>query len=129
MLSECADQALLRTWAADSTSCGRFRTYNRAHCGRCVPCMIRRAAFLAWGPGRDSTQYKFPSLVGADKSSGPDDPMAAALAVLSVRGQGLDRFLGATLAFASPTERAAYRQVLQSGINELEALLQVDVLL
>lgn len=129
MLSECADQALLRTWAADSTSCGRFRTYNRTHCGRCVPCMIRRAAFLAWGPGRDSTQYKFPSLVGADKSSGPDDPMAAALAVLSVRGQGLDRFLGATLAFASPTERAAYRQVLQSGINELEALLQVDGLL
>ncbi|MBN8726976.1 MAG: hypothetical protein J0H15_04645 [Xanthomonadales bacterium] len=129
MLRECADQTLLSTVAADSTSCGRFRTYNRVHCGRCVPCMIRRAAFLAWGPRRDTTRYKFPSVVGSDKSSGPDDPMAAALAVLSVREMGLDRFLGATLAFASPAERATYRQVLQSGLNELEALLQADGLL
>lgn len=91
--------------------------------------MIRRAAFLARGPGRDTTRYKFPSLLGSDKSSGPDDPMAAALAVLSVRDHGLNRFLGATLAFASPSERGSYRQVLQSGLNELEALLQADELL
>jgi len=129
MLRECADQTLLSTVAADSTSCGRFRTYNRTHCGRCVPCMIRRAAFLAWGPGRDTTRYEFPSLVGSGKSSGPDDPMAAALAVLSARDRGLDRFLGATLAFASPAERGSYRQVLQSGLDELEALLQSDGLL
>jgi len=129
MLRECADQTLLASVASDSTSCGRFRTYNRTHCGRCVPCMIRRAAFLAWGPGRDTTRYEYPSVVGSDKSSGPDDPMAAALAVLSVREKGLDRFLGATLAFASPPERAGYRQVLQSGFNELEALLQADGLL
>lgn len=129
MLRECADQTLLATVASDSTSCGRFRTYNRKHCGRCVPCMIRRAAFLAWGPGRDTTLYKFPSLLGSDKSSGPDDPMAAALAVLAVRDQGLDRFLGATLAFSSPNERGAYRQVLQTGLDELEALLQADGLL
>lgn len=129
MLRECVDQTLLSTAAADSTSCGRFRTNNRVHCGRCVPCMVRRAAFLAWGPGRDSTHYRFPSLVGSDKSSGPDDPMAVALAVLSARDQGLDRFLGATLAFASPDERASYRRVLQSGLDELDALLQADGLL
>lgn len=129
MLRECADQTVLGTVAADSTSCGRFRTYNRTHCGRCVPCMIRRAAFLAWGPGRDTTQYAFTSLAGSDKSSGPDDPMAAAQAVLSVRDQGLNRFLGATLAFASPNERGSYRQVLQSGLDEIEALLQADGLL
>lgn len=129
MLRECADQVLLGTVASDSTSCGRFRTYNRKHCGRCLPCMIRRAAFLSWGPGRDTTRYEFPSLLGSDKSSGPDDPMAAALAVLSVRDHGLNRFLGATLAFASPSERGSYRQVLQSGLNELEALLQADRLL
>lgn len=129
MLRECADQTVLGTVAADSTSCGRFRTYNRTHCGRCVPCMIRRAAFLSWGPGRDTTQYAFSSLAGSDKSSGPDDPMAAAQAVLSVRDQGLNRFLGATLAFASPNERGSYRQVLQSGLDEIEALLQADGLL
>ncbi|MEI2417907.1 Qat anti-phage system QueC-like protein QatC [Orrella sp. JC864] len=129
MLRECTNQTLLNTVSSDSTSCGRYRTYNRTHCGRCVPCMIRRAAFLAWGHGRDRTTYAFPSLAGSDKSSGPDDPMAAALAVLSVREQGLDRFLGATLAFAAPGERGSYRRVLQAGFGELEALLQAEGLL
>jgi hypothetical protein len=129
MLRECKDQALLSTMAADSTSCGRFRTYNRVHCGRCVPCMIRKSAFVAWGSGRDKTVYVHPTLAGSEKASGPDDPMAAALAVLSVREQGLDRFLGATLAFAPAAERAGYRQALQSGIHELEALLQADGIL
>lgn len=55
--------------------------------------------------------------------------MAAALAVLTVREHGLDRFLGASLAFAPVGERASYRQVLQSGIHELEALLQADGIL
>lgn len=129
MLRECKDQALLSSLAADSTSCGRFRTYNRRHCGRCVPCMIRKSAFLAWDPGKDSTLYVHPSLSGSNKASGPDDPMAAALAVLTVREKGIDRFLGATLAFAPTYERAKYRKVLQSGINELEALLQADGIL
>lgn len=129
MLRECVDQTLLSTLAADSTSCGRFRTYNRKHCGRCVPCMIRRASFLAWRPGRDTTQYTFPSVVGSGKSSGPDDPMAAALAVLSARQKGLNRFLGGTLAFASLNERPLYRRVLQAGLDELEALLRGDGLL
>lgn len=126
MLSECGNQPLLRQMAADSTSCGRFRTYNRKHCGRCVPCMIRKAAFLAWDPAQDTTQYVHDSLADANKTSGPDDAMAAALAVLSVRQKGLDRFLGASLAFAEPAARAAYRNVLASGIDELETLLQRD---
>jgi len=129
MLRECMDQNLLSSWAADSTSCGRFRTYNRTHCGRCVPCMIRKGAFLAWGPGRDTTRYVYPTLVGSDKAGSPDDPMAAALAVLAVHDKGLSSFLGATLAFAPLVERAAYKQMLQSGIDELEALLQADGLL
>lgn len=129
MLRECRDQQLLSRWASDSTSCGRFRTYNRQHCGRCVPCMIRKSAFLAWGPGRDTTNYVYPALSNSEKSSGPDDPMAAALAVLTVQERGLDRFLGATLAFAPANERTAYRQVLHEGITELRALLHSDGLL
>lgn len=129
MLSECRDQALLCKWAADSTSCGRFRTYNRTHCGRCVPCMIRKSAFLAWNPSIDTTKYVFGSLAGSDKMSGPDDPMAAALAVLTVEEHGLDHFLGGTLTFASPAERPAYRQVLSDGIDELGTLLRRDGLL
>ena len=126
MMQECQNEATLRAWAATTTSCGRFRTYNRRHCGRCVPCMIRKAAFLAWDSQMDTTTYVHESLAESGKASGPDDAMAAALAVLSVREKGLDRFLGGTLAFAPSQERAAYRQVLGDGIDELKALLERD---
>jgi hypothetical protein len=129
MMRSCLDQERLKELASDSTSCGRFRTYNRQHCGRCVPCLIRRAAFLAWGPGSDATNYRFPSVVGSDKSGGPDDPMAVALAVLDAKQRGRDRFLGGALAFASIEERPDYRRVLQQGLAELEAVLVQDQLL
>lgn len=126
MMNDCLDPVRLQQLAWQTTSCGRFRTYNRTHCGRCVPCMIRRAAFTAWTGGNDATRYVYPSLVGSDKSSGPDDPMAVAQAVLTTRSKGIDRFLGASLAFAPVGERAQYRSVLTNGIQELEALLTGD---
>ncbi|MEL7968649.1 hypothetical protein AAG587_20000 [Vreelandella neptunia] len=129
MMRGCLDPEKLGELASDSTSCGRFRTYNRQHCGRCVPCLIRRAAFLAWEPESDTTDYRFPSVVGSDKSGGPDDPMAVALAVLDAKQRGLDRFLGGTLTFASIEERPDYRRVLQQGLAELEAVLVQDQLL
>lgn len=129
MMNECLDQDLLRQLASNTTSCGRFRTYNRTHCGRCLPCMIRRAAFTAWTGGTDGTHYVYKSLVGSDKSSGPDDPMAAALAILTAKEKGIDRFLSASLAFAPPSERSMYRAVLTKGLQELEAVLVGDGLL
>lgn len=129
MLKECSNQALLQEFAAGTTSCGRYRTYNRRHCGRCVPCMIRKGAFLAWKPALDATTYVHESLATADKSSGPDDAMAAALAVLTVEQKGIDSFLGASLAFASSGDRPPYREMLKSGIGELAALLRRDELL
>lgn len=126
MLQECRNQSLLEELASGTTSCGRFRTYNRTHCGRCVPCMIRKGAFYAWGADRDKTIYVYDSLAEADKSSGPDDAMAAALAVLTVDERGLDRFLGATLGFAATDERSSYRRVLSDGLAEVAAILRRD---
>lgn len=128
MMAECADQDLLAKYASNTTSCGRFRTYNRTHCGRCVPCMVRKAAFLRWGPNSDRTTYRFGNVSQAGKSSA-DDPMAAAVAVLTARTGGLDKLLGATLSFASSTERSSYRNMLESGLGELASLLERDGLL
>jgi len=128
MLAECADQKILKQYASDTTSCGRFRTYNRTHCGRCVPCMVRKAAFLRWDPASDKTTYRFTNVASAGKSSA-DDPMAVAVAVLAARRGGLDKLLGATLSFASSTERPNYRRMLESGLGELATLLTRDGLL
>ena len=124
MLEECADQSMLKRHACDTTSCGRFRTYNRTHCGRCVPCMVRKAAIQYWGKV-DTTHYKFPSLSSAGKTKA-DDPMAVACAVLSAEQQGIDSFLGATLSFASQADRPQYRRVIEQGLIELAVVLRRD---
>ena len=61
MLRECTDQAFLQTHAANTTSCGRFGFFGYRHCGRCVPCLIRRAAFHLWGV-TDTTGYVYEDL-------------------------------------------------------------------
>jgi len=124
MLRECANQTVLETYACDTTSCGRFRTYNRTHCGRCVPCMVRKAAIHHWGRA-DTTNYKFSSLSSSGKTSA-DDPMAVACAVLSAEQRGVDSFLGATLSFAPQTDRQHYRRVIEQGLSELAVLLRAD---
>lgn len=124
MLRECADQAILAKYACDTTSCGRFRTYNRMHCGRCVPCMVRKAAIQHWEHA-DTTNYKFSSLSSSGKTSA-DDPMAAACAVLAAEQSGVDSFLGATLSFAPQVDRQHYRRVIEQGLSELAVLLRKD---
>jgi hypothetical protein len=124
MMVECLDQGLLAKFASESTSCGRFRTYNRTHCGRCVPCMVRKAAFLHWNQP-DGTTYRFNRLIEAGKSAA-DDPMALACAVLLSEARGIDTFLGSALSFADIEERVRYRRVAQAGLTELGALLIRD---
>lgn len=68
MVSECANDQLLRALAGLSLSCsspakGRWKGRGIEHCGYCLPCLIRRAALdSAWGTGHDSTVYTVPDL-------------------------------------------------------------------
>ncbi|MDH2403258.1 hypothetical protein QCM77_25405 [Bradyrhizobium sp. SSUT18] len=67
MMDGCLDKDLLRELAGDSLSCahpaaGRWvksAAGRHIHCGHCVPCLIRQAAFdRAWGRGNDPTGYR-----------------------------------------------------------------------
>ncbi len=70
MAKGCADLAFLEKAARHTMSCSSpgSRRYDRdpaerepKHCGRCVPCLIRRAAiYEAWA--RDDTPYRIPDL-------------------------------------------------------------------
>jgi 7-cyano-7-deazaguanine synthase in queuosine biosynthesis len=62
MMSGSKDRAFLKKCAKETMSCshpveGRWRRESPGHCGRCVPCIIRRAAFEV-GFGADDTYYK-----------------------------------------------------------------------
>ena len=62
MAKECADRDLLGELAPISMSCShpaqvRFESAPPQHCGRCVPCLIRRASLAAGLDEADSTKY------------------------------------------------------------------------
>lgn len=55
MLSECSDKASLKALAEKTVSCGKWKRTHK-QCGKCVPCIIRRASFYAAGMS-DGTDY------------------------------------------------------------------------
>ena len=124
MMAECQNQEYLKANAHSATSCGRFRRNGLKHCGRCVPCLIRRAAFHRW-PFADQTVYKFDNLGINDSShSGFDDVRSASMAIAVARESGINAVLGASLASPLVSESASYRGVAERGLAELEAFLR-----
>jgi queuosine biosynthesis protein QueC len=122
MMLNCSDQDRLRVLAPQSTSCGRFLHYNYKHCGRCIPCQIRRAAFLRWGE-RDSTYYVFPRLGKADDDHARfDDVRSASTAAAVVRVEGLDSWIGAALSYPLMGDRNPLRDMIGRGLAELARL-------
>src|SRR5215207_38813 len=122
MLKVCADQLLLKAHAVQSVSCGRYRVYNYKHCGRCVPCQVRRAAFLAWGEP-DTTFYKFAPLGKNDPDHANfDDVRSVAMAIAEVKTDGLDAWLGSALAYPKMGDPAPLRDLVERGLEELAAL-------
>lgn len=124
MLAACRNQAALKTHAHETTSCGRFMRFNYRHCGRCVPCLIRRAAFRSWGMA-DRTKYVYRNLSRNDADhAGFDDVRAAAMAIAEMNQDGLDVWLGAVL---SPSvlrsDASALKGVVKRGLAELAWLL------
>ena len=123
MLKECSDQQLLRQLVFQSTSCGRFTRNRYKHCGRCVPCLIRRAGFLKWGKG-DETCYRFGDLSLSDeKHLDFDDVRSAALAALCVEQSGVDVWAGDALNYMQLGDTAPFAELAERGIAELRAFL------
>jgi 7-cyano-7-deazaguanine synthase in queuosine biosynthesis len=122
MLKECRSQDLLRTLAATSTSCGRFQRFQYRHCGRCVPCQVRRAAFLAWGE-RDTTEYVYSKLGKKnDDHAWFDDVRSVAMATSSYLGLGGRTWLARATSSRYIADPAPIAAMLQRGLSELKAL-------
>ncbi len=97
MLNECLDRASLSQLVSDTVSCGKWK---RAHvqCGKCVPCIIRRASFHAAGM-TDDTEYG----KGQDLSSVMND------------GKARDDLMAMILASRGLPHVDAARWILQAG--------------
>lgn len=122
MIAECKNASLLEILAGESTSCSRFGRYARMHCGRCLPCLVRQAAFAKAGVS-DPTIYKF-SVGNMRRTQGPDDVGAIAGAcTLSHRPDFLSSIMG-DFYFAGGEEKRSYIDVYRRGLSELESQLR-----
>jgi 7-cyano-7-deazaguanine synthase in queuosine biosynthesis len=122
MLVQCKNNTLLEKLIGSTMSCGRSARINM-HCGRCVPCLIRRAAFHRWN-GADPTHYKYKDLSrrGSDHSAF-DDVRAAAMAVEYVRRNGIERWSAGALNSAQLGDVSKYQDMAKRGLAELAAFL------
>lgn len=125
MLSECQNQALLKSLIGSSTSCGRYARSGFKQCGRCVPCLVRRSAFHKW-LGHDLTAgYKFSALGTPDKKHRDfDDVRSVAYAIHAVKQRGLDAWIGGALNSAMPGASLDARGVADRGLKELSEFLK-----
>ena len=122
MLIECLDQPRLEQLATDSTSCGRFQKFNYKHCGRCIPCQVRRASLLAWGKVEDDTGYVFDDLsINDHQHAAFDDVRAVAMATIAAKAD-LSYWVGNALGSPGLSDRPALRDMLGRSITELAAL-------
>ena len=123
MLRECKDQEFLKKHAADTTSCGRYARNGWRHCGRCFPCLIRRAAFLAWGEV-DKTQYVYTDLSKNDSQHARfDDVRCAAMAAALIDAEGLDALATTNLNALAMGDLRPYKALLPRGIKEVGQFL------
>lgn len=123
MLRECLDQNLLMARAYQTTSCGRFKKFGYKHCGRCVPCLVRRASFHAWR-AEDDTQYVYDNLaLDDDEHAGFDDVRSALIGISERREIGTARWLGSTLSSNLVTDKQALASVVERGLGEIESLM------
>lgn len=121
MIRDSADPDMLAELAVESTSCGRYQRYGLQHCGRCLPCSVRRAAFLSAGLS-DTTSYRYDDL-GAYPSADLEDLRAIGRARLLVKDRGLDRWIGNALSSPHINSVEAIRTMLERGLGELGDLL------
>jgi len=125
MLAACADQVLLDELASASTSCGRFKQFGYKHCGRCVPCLIRRSAFLKAGRS-DTTKYRYEKLsTNNSQRMRFDDVRSAKMGVERARAIGVERWLGAALSSSRVSDVQLLRSMVGRGLDELDVFLSV----
>ncbi|WP_367394242.1 Qat anti-phage system QueC-like protein QatC [Pseudomonas sp. X4] len=123
MLAECRNQDLLKQHAIASTSCGRFQRFGYKHCGRCVPCQVRRASFKRWAAVNDDTPYVHENLGLRDKQHAWfEDVRSVGIALANVAENGFEEWLGHSLFSPFIQDRAGYRAMLARGLEELGQL-------
>jgi 7-cyano-7-deazaguanine synthase in queuosine biosynthesis len=142
MLQACADPAFVAN--VDTMSCSRPATRNatlegpgKRHCGRCVPCIIRRAALKKAGIADNNSQlpaarqyrtdiYNERLRVSTDGNTPGKGEHAMSLKYLSHRIRTNPNFLTTAIRLTGPlTDAQKSLAVYKRGLAEVEAVLRL----
>lgn len=124
VLAECNNQQLLKELVFRSVSCGKYRVYRMQHCGRCLPCLVRRAAFHHWGEVDETIGGYYSDQLERINHGNPDDVGAMANACLVSEQSGIHRLVSGYLSFTDHQNRTPFQNVFLRGINEVRQFLQ-----
>lgn len=115
-----------KAFVAETVSCGKWKRKNQ-QCGRCVPCLIRRAS-LHHANLADGTSYQSPDLdVVMKNEGGRDDLIAVQSAILRTKNRNIEPWvLQAGPLPATPTIRQGYFNVAIRGLEELAVFLRAQ---
>ncbi len=139
MVRECQNQDFLADNAPLTMSCssptkGRWKHLSSAHCGHCVPCLIRKAAFVGWQRG-DNTQYHLADLRNQILDPARADGECVRSIQLALRRLNNDITRAKILVHTAgpltdfPDEIPAFARVYLAGMQEVAQLLDgVEVL-
>jgi hypothetical protein len=120
MLATYSHDATVCQMVVETVSCGKWKREHE-QCGRCLPCLIRRAAFFKANVN-DTTAYQFPLLTAVlNDEDGRDDLVSMVAAIKRPKKR-----IASWVAKSGPLpsgERDAYVDVFQRGIQEVEQLL------
>jgi hypothetical protein len=134
MVRECQSQDFLADNAPLTMSCssptkGRWKHLASAHCGHCVPCLIRKAAFGGWPKG-DNTQYHLADLRSKVLDPAKADGECVRSIQLALRRLNNDINRAKILVHTAgpltdyPDEFPAFARVYLAGMQELACLLE-----
>ncbi len=129
MLKECADQKTLREVVQGTVSCSNWKRKGK-QCGRCVPCIIRRAAFASMG-FCESNVYLYENLATVLKDEGNRDDL---FALISAINRVSDKTVISWLLDSGPLSsnkevRDKYKKVFIKGLNEVKIYLKDEGLI
>lgn len=130
MLRECKDQSALKTVLSSTVSCSNWHRKSK-QCGRCVPCIIRKAAVLHSGFSNDA-EYEFDNLKSVlNYGETKDDLLALAIANLRM-SKGIDMFSWLRESGPLPQNNAKRNElmgVFTRGLKEVGELLRKEKIL
>lgn len=129
MLQECVDQDTLRKVIQITVSCSNWKR-KRKQCGRCVPCLIRRAALALTG-FHQADAYLYGDLGSVLKDAKNRDDL---FAIITAINKCDDKSVISWLLNSGPLpidkeNRDKYKKVFINGLNEVKDYLKKENLI